>query len=149
MKYCPKCFGEFRDDVARCSECDAPLITREELEKLPEFRRTQGVQLGRFVKVTTAEDPFDMEAFCQALESEGIPVMARPQVTSSVDRLTSGSIHGWWEILVPQDSVDKATPILEKRRADLRSNEKEAGDAAEAEELEQEHGSPGRGNGSS
>ncbi len=138
MRYCPNCFDEYRDDVARCPSCDAPLVSRDELEKSPQFQRTRGIQVGRFVKAGAAEDPFDSEAFCDALADAGIPVLSRPRRGSPVDPLTTGTTHGWWDIMVPEDRVRDATPIIERRRMELRAAEDEAGKAAEAEELEGE-----------
>ena len=145
MRYCPKCFDEYRDEISQCAQCGVPLVTRDELDKLPEYRRAGGIHAGRFVQATTAEDPFDSEAFCDALEAAGIPVMSIPRRGSAVDPITTGTTHGWWEIRVPEERLKDAGPVIDARRQELRLAEKDAGDAAEAEELEGEAGSTDRG----
>jgi hypothetical protein len=142
MRYCSKCFEEYRDDVTRCASCDATLVSRDELEKLTEFKRTQGIEVKRFLKVGTADDPFDSEAFCEALAAEGIPVYARAK-----SRIDGAADSSWWEIMVPEEKVQAAEPVLTKLRAELRAAEEEAGKAAETEELEGEKGVAGRPNG--
>ncbi len=131
MRYCPSCFDEYRDEVNECGNCNVALVSLQELEKLPAFRRKEGIVTSEFVRVAAAEDPFDAESLCDALESEKVPVLARAR--RPVEVFPTGETRPWWEILVPEDFLAKAKPIVEKRQKELRAAEADAAEAAEEE----------------
>jgi hypothetical protein len=138
MRYCPICFDEYEEEELTCAYCEARLIEFEALKNTPEFQRSRGLQIHRFVKAGSAENPFESAALSEALSAEHIPVFAKPQRGSLVDPLTTGTTHGWWDIMVPEEQLERARPLIDQRRADLRATEGEAAAAAAEEELEGE-----------
>jgi hypothetical protein len=72
------------------------------------------------------------------LESERIPVFSRPRRAGTVDVLTTGNPHPWWEILVPEEHVKRAAELIAQEQASLDATSTEAAQAAEEEELETE-----------
>ena len=132
MKYCGECGGEYVDAVTECADCGSKeMVNAEELKQRgipnPSERDTR-----RFVSAGTAEDPLSSEQYVRVLEEEGIPVFARPRRGGSVDALTTAT-HAWWEILVPEESLARATDLLTQERARIEAGAEEAARAAEEE----------------
>lgn len=138
MKYCANCESEYQDNVTTCADCGGKeLISAEEMRKrgkvLPGDTDTR-----RFVRAGTAEDPLSAEQFTRSLQAAGISVFARARRESAVDALTSGSTMPWWELLVPEESLDAARRLIDDERAKVEANAAEAGRAADEEEAEGE-----------
>ncbi|MGI5863989.1 MAG: hypothetical protein ACOX6T_18310 [Myxococcales bacterium] len=135
MKYCPGCLEEFEDSAQACADCGGKLlVNEEEIEKLPGLRRVrEDEDTTHFVAAGSAEDPFEADAFTAAIGEAGIPVLATMKRSSPVDALTSSIQRPWWEILVPQEALEKATEIIGARRSELKASEEEAIKAAEEE----------------
>ncbi len=138
MKYCTVCGSEYQDSVTRCADDgNTELVSAEEM-------RARGVptveerDTRRFVRVGTAEDPLTAERFTAVLSERKIPVFARPRRSGTVDIVTSGAVHPWWELMVPEEFVEQATSLLEEARAELEASSDEAARAAEEEERETE-----------
>jgi hypothetical protein len=132
MKYCTECGAEYQDSAERCSDCEvSELVSRDEMRRrdipLATDRDTR-----RFVAAGTAEDPLTQQALVKVLEGEKIPVYPRARASGSVDMIT-GPSGTWWELLVPEEMVDRARLILEAEREKLKSTEAEAVQAAEEE----------------
>lgn len=138
MKYCVECGSEYQDHVTECADCPgSQLVDAAEMRRrglpLPHERDTR-----EFVRVGTAEDPLTSEAFVRVLEAEQIPVFSRPRRGGTVDVLTTGVPHPWWEILVPEEHAARATELLAEEKTKLDATAAEAAQAAEEEELETE-----------
>ncbi len=138
MKYCTVCGSEYQDNVTKCADDgNTELVTADEMRArgLPtvEERDTR-----KFVRAGTAEDPLTAERFTAVLSERRIPVFARPRRSGTVDLVTSGAIAPWWELLVPEEYVEKATALLQEARAELEADSEEAALAAEEEERETE-----------
>lgn len=138
MKYCVECGSEYQDHVTECADCPgSQLVDAAEMRRrglpLPHERDTR-----EFVRVGTAEDPLTSEEFVRVLETEHIPVFSRPRRGGTVDVLTTGVPHPWWEILVPDEHAARATELLAQAKAKLDSTAAEAAQAAEEEERETE-----------
>jgi hypothetical protein len=138
MKYCAECGSEYQDYVTECADCPGSQLVSEEGMRqrglpLPHERDTR-----EFLRAGTAEDPLTAEDFVRLLESEHIPVFSRPWRAGSVDVLTTGNATPWWEILVPEEHVQRATELLAQEKARLEATAEEAALAAEEEERETE-----------
>jgi hypothetical protein len=138
MKYCAECGSEYQDHVTECADCPgSQLVDAETMRQrglpLPHERDTR-----EFIRVGTAEDPLTAEDFVRMLEAEHIPVFSRPRRAGTVDMLTTGNPLPWWEILVPEEHVARATELLAREKAQLDATADEAAQAAEEEELEGE-----------
>lgn len=134
MKYCPKCVAEYRDEIATCADCGVPLISEAELASRPELRRQEHDATTAFVQAGTADNPFEADACTAAVDAAGIPVLSRMRRGSAVDAITTGISQPWWEILVPEDQLERAQQVIAERRAELEAVEPEAAEAAEQEE---------------
>lgn len=135
MKYCTECGSEYQDAIAACADDgNTELVSIEEMRKrgLPtvEERDTR-----KFVRAGTADDPLSAERFSQVLEEQRIPVFARPRRTGTVDGLTGATVQPWWELLVPEDHLDRATALLLETRREMEADAEENAKAAEAEAL--------------
>jgi hypothetical protein len=142
MKYCVECGSEYQDHVTECADCPgSQLVDAAEMRRrglpLPHERDTR-----EFVRVGTAEDPLTAEDFVRLLEAEHIPVFSRPRRGGTVDVLTTGVPHPWWEILVPEEHAQRATELLVQEKAKLDATADEAAQAAEEEERESEQSTP-------
>lgn len=142
MKYCARCGSEYQDSVQDCADCPGnPLLVSEQ------EMRNRGLPLPHemdqrvFVRAATAEDPFTAEAFVAVLQDANIPVLVRAGRSGVVDKLTTGNLLPWWEILVPEDLRARAMPLLEQERLQELATNDEAVLAAEEEERETELGS--------
>jgi hypothetical protein len=138
MKYCVECGSEYQDHVKECADCPGSqlvdaAVMRERGLPLPHERDTR-----EFIRVGTAEDPLTAEEFVRMLEAEKIPVFSRPRRAGTVDVLTTGNPQPWWEILVPEEHVARATELLAQEKARLDATSDEAAQAAEDEERETE-----------
>lgn len=135
MRYCPSCLEEYQDSAQACADCGGKLlVTEEEIEKLPGLRRVrEDEDTTRFVVAGAAEDLFEADAFTAAIGEAGIAVLANMKRSSPVDALTSSVQRSWWEILVPQEALEKATEIIGTRRSELKASEEDAEKAAEEE----------------
>lgn len=139
MKYCARCSSEYQEGIQECSDCpgNPPLITEAEM-------RQRGLPMPNeldkrvFVRAATAEDPFTAEAFVELLQEANIPVLVRAGRSGVVDKLTTGNLLPWWEILVPEDHAARAVPLLEQERVQELATTDEAVLAAEEEERETE-----------
>jgi hypothetical protein len=137
MKYCIECGSEYEDGVTQCVDCaDSSLITAEEMKRrglpLHGERDTR-----RFVLAGTAEDPMTAQQFVDVLKADGIPIFSRPRRGGSVDALTTAS-GPWWEILVPDVVLKRATELMEREREKVDEAGDDAALAAEEEEAEEE-----------
>jgi hypothetical protein len=138
MKYCPECGTEYQDAGQPSPDCGGvPLLTEAEMKArgLLVPGRTGGEQRDtrKFVRAGTAEDPLSAEQYAAALTAAQIPVFARPRRAGTVDLITGASNHPWWEILVPEDELERASAVLEQTRTGMESSAEEAAQAAEEE----------------
>lgn len=133
MKYCTLCGSEYQDEVTACADDGSTqFATQEEVQR-------RGLPAGaqrdtrRFVRAGMAEDPLSSERFTQVLEAHHIPVFARPRSSGTVDSITDGIVAPWWEILVPEEHLAKASELIEAAKKEIDSEAEEAGRAAELE----------------
>ncbi len=138
MKYCVECGSEYEDHVTECADCPgSELVDAETMRKrglLPSLEQ----DTREFFRVASAEDPLTAEDYVRLLEAEHIPVFSRARRGGTVDVLTTGNPHPWWEILVPEEHVQRATELLAQEKTRMDSTSDEAAKAAEEEELETE-----------
>lgn len=133
MKYCVECGSEYEDSVTQCADDGSTeLVSLEEMHRrgllTAEERDTR-----RFVRAGTAEDPLSAETITRVLQEQSIPVFARPRRSGTVDVITSGVASPWWEILVPEEHLERATALV----ADATSRiEREAAENAAAVDAE-------------
>ena len=142
MKYCTECGSEYQDHVTECADCPGSQLVDAETMRQRGLMPSQEQDTREFFRVGTAEDPITAEAYVRVLETEHIPVFSRHRRGGTVDILTTGNPHPWWEILVPEENVQKATELLAQEKARLDATSDEAAKAAEEEELESESASP-------
>ena len=137
MKYCTECGAEYLDAAEKCSDCQvSALVSREEM-------RRRGLPLAmdrdtrRFVAAGNADDPLSQEMLVKVLETEKIPAFARPRSSGSGGPIT-GSSGEWWEIVVPEDVLDRARQIIDSEKQKMKATEDEAARAADEEALGEE-----------
>ncbi|MFL5347903.1 MAG: hypothetical protein ACJ8AT_24190 [Hyalangium sp.] len=138
MKYCAECGSEYQDHVTECADCPGSQLVDAETMRARGLIPNSEQDTREFLRVGTAEDPLTAEDYVRLLEAEHIPVFSRPRRGGTVDVLTTGNPHPWWEILVPEEHVAKATELLAQEKARLDATSDEAAKAAEEEELETE-----------
>ena len=73
------------------------------------------------------------ETLTRLLQEQSIPVFARPRRAGTVDVITSGNPHPWWEILVPEEHAERAGALIRDAQAQLDRDGVENAAAAEAE----------------
>lgn len=131
MKYCPQCGAEYQDTVTECSDCDVPLISEAEMRRrglpLPEEDDQRA-----FVRADTAEDPLTAERLVSVLKNANIEAFSRAQFGGTVDKI-SGPGGPWWEILVLESDLTKATELLREERVRMDADADDASRAAEEE----------------
>jgi hypothetical protein len=123
MRYCQSCEVEYPDLTQACPTCQGPLIDAPP-------RETR-----RFVLAGTAEDPLTAENLAEVVDQAGIPVVVRARRRGVVDPITSPALHAWWEILVPEELVERAQALVEGERAKIEADAGAAERAALEEEL--------------
>jgi hypothetical protein len=139
MRYCARCGSEYQDSVRDCADCPGnPLLVSAEEMRARGLPLPHEIDQRVFVRVATAEDPFTAEAFVEVLQEAHIPVLVRAGRSGVVDKLTTGNLLPWWEILVPEDQRARAVPMLEHERVLELATTDEAALAAEEEEQETE-----------
>jgi hypothetical protein len=142
MKYCTNCGSEYQDGVVKCVDCPGAELVAAPPPRAsglpPTGERSGEMDTRRFTRAGTAEDPLTAEQLATAVRGAGIPVFSRQRMGGTVDRITGGSSAPWWEILVPEESAQKALEIIERERSALHDDEDEAARAAEEEEAEGE-----------
>jgi hypothetical protein len=132
MAECPSCGTGVREGARVCATCGAVIGTNVEGGIKPD------ADTRKFVVAGTAEDPLSADELVEAIEQAGIPVMARARRRGVVEPITSPSLHGWWEILVPEENSERATQIIDTELERLEAEAEEAARAAEEEEAESE-----------
>jgi hypothetical protein len=133
MKYCTQCGTEYEDGVTRCADDgETELVSIDELHQRG-LHAAGERDTRKFIRAGTAEDPLSAEQVTRALDQAGVPVFARPRRTGTVDNITGGTAMPWWEILVPEEHLARATALLAEARAEMESNADDAGRAAEEE----------------
>lgn len=139
MKYCARCGSEYQDSVQDCADCPGnPLLVSEQEMRARGLPMPHEMDKRIFVRAATAEDPFTAEAFVEVLQEANIPVLVRAGRSGVVDKLTTGNLLPWWEILVPEEAAAQATSMLEQERVQELATTDEAVMAAEEEEREGE-----------
>ncbi len=136
MKYCPQCGSEYQDQAKVCADCaGTELIIAD--EPPPPSRPVPPAEDSRkFVRADTAEDPLTAERFVALLELARIPVMSHPHGGVVDPIISSGG--PWWEILVPEEFLARATHLLQQERTKEEAGADEAARAAEEEVAEQQ-----------
>jgi hypothetical protein len=143
MPECPNCGAALEAGKVSCPKCGAELNAIAVLPDPGVIRPDADTR--KFVVAGTSEDAFTTEELVAMLEREKIPVMARARRKGIVEPLTSGSLRGWWEILVPEDQAERAAKLIETERARLEAMAEENAKAAEEEEAEMEKAAKGEG----
>lgn len=142
MKYCVECGSEYEDSVTQCADDGSTeLVSRDEIHSrgllTAEERDTR-----KFVRAGTAEDPLSSETITRTLEEQGIPVFARPRRAGTVDSITVGTVSPWWEILVPEEHLQRAVALVNQTKEQLEREAPENAAAAEAEATSTEGENP-------
>ncbi len=134
MKICPNCLSEYRDEIGSCAECQIELLPESDprISRAREAERLSATL--RFVPAAVAEDPFDAEAYVAAVDEAGIPVLSRSRRSNAVDMLVTPGARSFWEIVVPEDKLEKARTAIAQRQRELAEEESAAARAAEEEE---------------
>jgi len=57
LVYCPNCSAEYKQGIARCSDCDVPLVARVE------FTKAGPTAWGRFLEAPTATRSVDLDQY--------------------------------------------------------------------------------------
>lgn len=91
----------------------------------------------RFVKVGSADDPFEADLLTEALDEAKIPVAARSTRDMVMDTLVNPAPIAW-DILVPQEFEDRARAIIEAKSREIEEEAPAAVRAAEEEEAANE-----------
>lgn len=141
MRYCSQCGAECADDDTSCPRCGNSELAGSEHHRRgaspeAEDRRT-------FVRVGSAEDPLTSEHLAAVVRSAHIPVLCRSHL-GVMDTITTAS-GPWWEILVPEEYVEKASGLIERERARMAAAADDAAQAAEEEEAQSEGPANGAG----
>ena len=136
MKYCPTCSSEYAVTVVTCAVCaDHPVLILAGARTGPSPATQADLDTRRFVRAATADNPLAAETYGRVLEDAAIAVLVRERQGGTVDHLTSGNPLPYWEVLVPEDALARATTLVDKARLELEASEADAGRAAEEEEL--------------
>lgn len=138
--YCPRCGGEFREGVARCSDCGVDLVPGE-LTRSNDFRLEEPP--ADPVIVFTAGDATLLAVARSLLESERIPHFVRGeglQDLIGLGRFGSGfnPLLGPGEIEVPASEAARARDLL--RDLDAPEEEEDTSRDAEGDEVGDEVG---------
>ena len=86
-----------------------------------------------FVRIGTADDPFEADLITVALEEASIPVAARAQKDHLMDPLVNPNAP-FWALMVPAEYEAQARAIVERCHAELRERAPEMERAAEEAE---------------
>ena len=138
MKYCTQCGSEYQDGVKECADCPGQLLVDAEAMAQRHLPLPGEGDTRKFVRAATAEDPFTAEDYVRVLEIQRIPVFIRPRRAGVVDVLTTGAIEPWWEIMVGEEFLERATQLIAQEKRQLDATSADAARAAEEEELETE-----------
>src|SRR5438105_15217194 len=103
-----------------------PDAEQEEAEETP-------IDPGDFVLAMSADDHMEAQLLVAACEEAEIPAILQSPRSGSVGTIAS-PVDGF-NILVPQKDLERATKILEERRAALEADPEGAARAAEEEEI--------------
>ncbi|WNG38733.1 DUF2007 domain-containing protein [Archangium minus] len=142
MKYCMQCGSEYQDGVKECADCPGSTLVDAETMRQRNVAPPGEGDTRKFVRAATADDPFTAEDYARLLQLERIPVFIRPRRTGTVDVLTTGTLEPWWEIMVGEEFLERATQLLAREKAELDATAEEAARAAEEEERETEGSAP-------
>ena len=137
MKYCAACRSEYRDEVGVCSDCGGAEFIRSDETRPRESAPPHELDTRNFVRAASAEDPLTSEQFAAVLRAANIPAIARARRGGTVDSITSGSMP-WWEILVPEEFLSKASALLKEEQSRMDAAADENARAAEEEEASSE-----------
>jgi len=109
MLYCPKCRGEYRDDVDICTDCNADLISELPPEIPEEFVDEEWVELHAFQGSLYAQMAVEM------LIREGIPAYSQSRFGGSGLGLSGGAnfVGANAVVWVLEPDLDQAETIIE------------------------------------
>ena len=141
MKVCPnrECpfleeygeMAEYRDEIAHCVDCGAPLVYRSQAPLLPAADEEQEEELAaeELVVIGTFDHPEKAHIYRAHLEAVGIPAFLFDEHMMTNNRLMTSALGGV-RLAVPESTVETALTVLAD--PDLAVNEQ--GDDEEAEE---------------
>ena len=134
MRYCPQCGEEYRDSVTICAEDGTALVDRQTYEATMAPKQ----DLTRLTSLLTLDDRFEADELAQTLADQGFDVAVVSNKTPTMGTLTTPG-PTLFSIVVPNDEVGRAAPLVVEWRKDLESSRAQAEQAADAEEAATEH----------
>ena len=109
MKFCPNCETEYIDSIEICADCNARLVSNEQMKIIMAERARDAKEV--FIRVETIENQFEADVIKNALENEQIPVMVRSFHDTAYDGIYIPQ-KGWGSVLVPEEHKEKAREII-------------------------------------
>lgn len=101
MPFCPKCRGEFREDIAVCRECNVALVESLENEE------NEVEELDVACSVTEEENAYIIRGF---LENEGIPC----QIENVTFHAAPGGALTMVRLWTKKEDVEKARRLIDE-----------------------------------
>lgn len=117
MPFCPKCRAEYEYGVAKCEDCDAPLVSQ-----LPEAKKdeTFNSDNSEVVHLCTVNNETEAVLMCDLLKQAGIEASYRsPWVSRYYIGVTIDQAFTWGEIMVLDKDYDTAKEIVDEYLKDI------------------------------
>ncbi len=106
--FCPECESEYRDEIARCSDCDVALV--------PELGDEQPEQLGNLLHLVEEKSPDLVAELLDRLEKAAVPYVIEAGTALAMlgnENLTLDEPQPWEaRVYVTEAFAERATRIL-------------------------------------
>jgi hypothetical protein len=113
MAYCPVCKLEYRQEVTRCPDCQADLVSGTPPAERPVSPNTRPVRL------CTVPDASAGDIVRAVLVENGVPAVLQRHgpITGELGRVTDGLTEDYVIIMVPANRLQEALEILESMQS--------------------------------